>query len=160
MRQKKYQFKLNLNFEAVIKQCASAQNRKNEPESWISEKMIKAYTDLHRAGYAYSAETYHEDQLVGGLYGVCIGQIVSGESMFYLKSNASKFALISLMQYLALKNILWIDTQMITPIVHDLGGVEIARHDFLEKISTLQSRSSTASGSLFPTFNASKGQTS
>ena len=91
---------------------------------------------MHQEGYAYSIETYLEDRLVGGVYGVCINRFYSGESMFHLEENASKVALVSLLYLLKQRDIGWIDTQMVTPVVASLGAVEISRDVFLKMLNT------------------------
>ncbi|MDO9183806.1 MAG: leucyl/phenylalanyl-tRNA--protein transferase, partial [Bacteriovorax sp.] len=93
-----------------------------------------AYIKMHQLGYAYSIETYLEDRLVGGVYGVCINRFYSGESMFHLEENASKVALVSLLYSLKQRDIGWLDTQMVTPVVESLGGVEIPRDTFLKML--------------------------
>ena len=131
----------NQNFETVIMNCAIAK-RKDEDETWITDHLIQNYIDLHKAGYAYSAETYKIENdkkyLVGGVYGVCISNFFSGESMYYAEDNASKLALYTLMEKLNEKGISWLDTQMVTPIIKDLGGAEVSREDFLELIRKSQ----------------------
>jgi len=130
----KYQVKYNTNFEAVIRQCSGVQ-RTHEKSTWITEDIISAYIDFHKLGYAYSVEVYDQDRLVGGLYGVKINQYACGESMFHLEDNTSKLALIDLMQRLERFNIHWLDTQMITPVVEQLGGIYIPRNDFLKLLN-------------------------
>ena len=132
IKKKHFEFAINRNFKEVIYQCAHG--RPDQSATWITEALMDAYIKLHNRGYAYSAETYHNGKLCGGLYGFCNGHIISGESMFYHESNASKFALINLMKYLHSKGINWIDTQMITSVVKNLGGREIPRTDFLKKL--------------------------
>ena len=124
--------KFNKNFPEVIQRCALADNRKDQEGTWITPQIVKSYIDFHRAGHAFSVETYQEDRLIGGLYGVKIGHYIAGESMFYLKSNASKFAFYHLMENLKQEGIKWIDTQMVTPLTESLGAVEVPREDFLE----------------------------
>lgn len=126
----KYQVKFNTNFEQVIRHCSKVQ-RAHENSTWITEDIINAYIDFHRLGYAYSVEVYDQDRLVGGLYGVKINQYVCGESMFHLEDNTSKLALISLMFNLEKNNIHWLDTQMITPVVKQLGGIYMPRNQFI-----------------------------
>ena len=126
----KYQVKFNTNFEQVIRHCSKVQ-RAHENSTWITEDIINAYIDFHRLGYAYSVEVYDQDRLVGGLYGVKINQYVCGESMFHLEDNTSKLALISLMFNLEKNNIHWLDTQMITPVVEQLGGIYMPRNQFI-----------------------------
>jgi leucyl/phenylalanyl-tRNA--protein transferase len=131
LRKNPYEVKFNCNFEAVILNCARAK-RSDQNSTWITQEIIDAYIELHKQGYAYSIETYLEDRLVGGVYGVCINRFYSGESMFHLEDNASKVALVSLMYMLKQRDILWIDTQMVTPVVESMGGVEIPRETFLK----------------------------
>ncbi|MCP4911523.1 MAG: leucyl/phenylalanyl-tRNA--protein transferase [Oligoflexia bacterium] len=133
LKNSRFVFKLNENFERVIHNCAIAK-RKGQPDTWITDEVINSYISFHKAGFAYSAETYLDDQLVGGVYGVCINGFVSGESMFFKEDNASKFALIKLCQYLEKQGVKWLDTQMVTPIVESLGGGEISREDFLKRL--------------------------
>jgi leucyl/phenylalanyl-tRNA--protein transferase len=125
----------NTNFEAVIINCAMAK-RKDQDETWITDDIIGHYIDLHKSGYAYSVETYMDvdgnKSLVGGMYGVCISNFFSGESMYYKEDNASKLALYTLLKKLNSHGIKWIDTQMVTPVIKDLGGSEIQRKDFLQ----------------------------
>lgn len=132
IKKNKFSIKFNTNFEAVIENCSSLRNRKGQVSTWITDDLKQAFIDLYNAGYAYSIETYNnENQLVGGIYGVSIGSYISGESMFYLEDNASKVALFFLMKHLYKNGILWIDTQMLTQVVRDMGGKEIPREDFL-----------------------------
>ena len=128
-----YEVRFNTNFEAVIMNCARVV-RTDQSSTWITEEIINAYIDLHQNGFAYSVETYLNDRLVGGVYGVCINRFYSGESMFHLEDNASKVALVSLMYMLKQRDIGWIDTQMVTPVVKTLGGLEIEREIFLKML--------------------------
>lgn len=125
-----YEIRFNTNFEAVIMNCARVK-RNDQSSTWITDEIINAYIELHKLGYAYSVETYLDERLVGGVYGVCINRFYSGESMFHLEDNASKVALVSLMYLLKQRDIEWLDTQMVTPVVESLGGVEIPRKTFL-----------------------------
>lgn len=140
IKQQKFETKFNNDFESVIKKCATSKNRSEGEGTWITKQMIDAYIELFKAGYAFSTETYLNDQLVGGMYGVCLNGIVSGESMFYLEPNASKVALVHLMNKLHSIGIEWIDTQMITPVVESLGGKEIARAEFIAKLQQSSQR--------------------
>jgi leucyl/phenylalanyl-tRNA--protein transferase len=135
MNKHKYQIKYNTNFESVIRQCATVM-RVHEKSTWITEDIISAYIDFHKQGYAYSVEIYDIDRLVGGLYGVKLNQYICGESMFHLEDNTSKLAVIDLMQRLNRSNIHWLDTQMITPVVEQLGGIYIPRTEFLSLLKT------------------------
>ena len=94
--------------------------------------MIDAYIELHKAGYAHSIECWEDKELVGGIYGVSIGAMFAAESMFYLKPNASKLALYSLMQLLNNQGINWLDAQVINPFLSQLGFKEITRDNFMK----------------------------
>lgn len=133
LKKNPYEIKFNTNFEAVIMNCAQVK-RHDQASTWISQQIIDAYINLHQQGYAYSIETYLEERLVGGVYGVCINRFYSGESMFHLEENASKVALVSLLYLLKQRDIGWLDTQMVTPVVESLGGVEIPRDTFLKML--------------------------
>lgn len=132
IKQSKFKIKINSCFEDVIAMCSRAQNRHLQEGAWINNSIIDAYIDLYNNGFAYSFEIFFDDELVGGVYGVSIGRIISGESMFYTKSNASKIALIGLMHYLNDHGVRILDTQMVSPIVETLGGVNISREEFLK----------------------------
>jgi leucyl/phenylalanyl-tRNA--protein transferase len=134
LKKNPYEVKFNTNFEAVIMNCAQVK-RHDQNSTWINQEIIDAYIKMHQQGYAYSIETYLEDRLVGGVYGVCINRFYSGESMFHVEPNASKVALVSLMYLLKQRDIKWIDTQMVTPVVEGLGGVEIPRENFLKMMN-------------------------
>lgn len=119
---------VNKSFEQVSQLCADAPFR-NE-ETWIVPDMQQAYLALHQLGYAHSIEVWHENELVGGLYGVAINGFFSGESMFYCKANASKFALLALIQLIESSGITFIDCQIINPFLADMGAIEINRPIF------------------------------
>ena len=133
---KKNTFKVTFNqaFSQVIKLCAFSA-RKNQSSTWITSDIISGYEKLFKAELAYSVEVWSEDNLIAGLYGVCMGNFVSGESMFTKEDNASKFALYSLMIRLKEKKITWLDTQMVTSVVEGFGGMYISRPEFLQMIS-------------------------
>lgn len=132
----KIEVRFNTRFLEVIEACSSLENRKDQDATWITAEIVQAYISFHNAGYAYSAEAYNVETglLVGGVYGVIVGGYASGESMFYRESNASKIALVKLLQKLNEHGIDWLDTQMVTPVVSALGGKEISRHDFIKRI--------------------------
>ena len=133
LKQNKYSLQFNTKFEEVIANCSKVDNRKGQSGTWITKEVINAYIELHQAGHAYSVEVYNQDEaLVGGLYGVHINSFVSGESMFFKESNTSKVALVGLMEHLNSHGVSFLDTQMLTPVVENLGGKEIPRSDFLE----------------------------
>lgn len=133
LRKNPYEIRFNTNFEAVIMNCALVKRSDNQG-TWITQEIIDSYINLFKKGFAYSVETYENDQLVGGVYGVCINRFYSGESMFHKADNASKVALIALLYQLHQKGIGWIDTQMVTPVVEALGGIEIPRDTYLNML--------------------------
>jgi leucyl/phenylalanyl-tRNA--protein transferase len=124
----------NKAFSEVIHQCSTV-SRKNQSSTWITPEIIKSYEKLFQQGLAYSVEVWDEERLIAGLYGVCMGDFVSGESMFNLEDNGSKFALYELVKQLKSKNIKWIDTQMVTPVVEIFGGKYISRPNFLKLLT-------------------------
>lgn len=134
LRKAQYQITFNQAFDDVIILCAKT-NRKNQSSTWITSEIIQGYSKLFKEDLAYSVEVWKNQHLVAGLYGVCMGEFVSGESMFTLEDNASKYALHGLLMHLKDKNIKWIDTQMVTTVVEGFGGKYITRPEFLEMLS-------------------------
>ena len=131
IRENTFRLTQNTCFEAVMEACAQVE-RKGQRGTWITEKMKAAYLELFDKGYAKSYEVWENEQLVGGLYGVDLGHVFSGESMFSLKANASKFAFIQLAQELQKKEYKLIDCQVYTEHLESLGAEEIPRTEFLE----------------------------
>lgn len=125
-----FKIQFDTNFEAVIRNCAQIK-REDQDSSWITEKMIEAYIKLHELGFAHSVETYFEDKLVGGLYGVSMGKAFFGESMFHNKTDASKVALWHLVDRLLEWNFDFIDAQQETNHLKSLGAIVIKREKFL-----------------------------
>jgi leucyl/phenylalanyl-tRNA--protein transferase len=130
LNQDKYRVTFNQDFKGVMNRCAS-KSRKGQEGTWIMPEMTEAYTTLHHLGYAHSIEVSDEDGLVGGLYGIALGRIFFGESMFADKPNASKIGFISLAQHLASKGFLWIDCQQDTPHMRTLGAQLIEEKEFM-----------------------------
>ena len=130
LKKTKLQVTFNQAFKEVIRNCAVIL-RKDQPSTWITPDILNGYQKLFEAGLSYSVEVWNEERLVGGLYGVVMGDFVSGESMFMLEDNASKLALYGLIQHLKTKGINWLDTQMVTPVVEQFGGQYVDRDDFL-----------------------------
>ncbi|MDO6447005.1 leucyl/phenylalanyl-tRNA--protein transferase [Colwellia sp. 1_MG-2023] len=122
---------LNHAFEEVIELCADAPFRKEG--TWIVDEMVDAYINMHQHGLAHSIEVWSDTQLVGGLYGVAINGYFSGESMFYKQSNASKIALVYLVNLLKSENIKFLDCQMLNPFLADMGCYEISREAFIHQ---------------------------
>lgn len=126
---------VNFCFEKVMEHCSSV-SRNDQDGTWITKKMKDAYLELHRRGLAKSYEVWHNNELVGGLYGIDLGNVFCGESMFSLRSNASKFAFIKLAQELKEKNYILIDCQLYTEHLASLGAIEISRSEFIKKLKT------------------------
>ena len=131
-----FEFRTDTAFTQVISNCKTIARRGQE-STWITEEVKAAYTRLHVAGYAHSAETYLEGQLVGGLYGVRLGKVFFGESMFSKSSNASKYAFIRYVQQLRAEGVELIDCQVYTEHLESLGAKMIARLDFLSLLEKL-----------------------
>jgi leucyl/phenylalanyl-tRNA--protein transferase len=113
-----------------MRHCAAP--RKDDENTWISEEIIRAYSALHDMGYAHSVEAYENGQLAGGLYGVALGGAFFGESMFYLKPNASKVAFYYLIEQLKKQQFELLDTQFINDNVERYGAVEIPRDTYMQ----------------------------
>ena len=123
-----FEIRINQQFEQVMRFCALP--RKDDGGVWISEKMIKAFTQLHQHGFAHSVEAYQNNELVGGLYGVCIGGVFYGESMFSSVSNSSKVAFHYLIQILKTNGFLLLDSQFMNDNVKRYGAIEISKKEF------------------------------
>jgi leucyl/phenylalanyl-tRNA--protein transferase len=133
MKKLTFDIRFNHQFESIIQSCAEVR-RKNQSATWIHEDIIHSYIELFHRGHAYCVGVYDGADLVGGLYGTCFGEIISGESMFHLKPGASKFALVNLINKLKQKGIKWLDTQMETPLLKSFGGAAIPRVEFIKLI--------------------------
>lgn len=130
LRQQRFKITLDTNLDAVIRQCAEP--RQDAQGTWITQDMMTAYNRLHQLGYAHSVEAWQDDQLVGGLYGVALGQIFFGESMFSRVSNASKVAFVYLVRQLKEKSFQLIDCQVETAHLGSLGARNIPRQQFIQ----------------------------
>jgi len=136
LKKSPFTFRVNSNFTEVIKNCAKLTNRKNQQGTWITDEVISAYIEFHKAGFAQSFEVLNgNDELVGGLYGVLINKYFAGESMFYKETSASKFALIQTVQYLKMLEISWMDVQILNPSLATFGTKEISRDLFMKKLN-------------------------
>lgn len=124
-----FEIRINNDFEGVMRGCASP--RQGDENTWISEEIIQAYTELHRLGFAHSVEAYLENRLVGGLYGVAIGAAFFGESMFHSVSNASKVAFHYLIEILKRQGFELLDTQFINDNVRRFGAIEIPKGEYV-----------------------------
>ena len=127
---KVFEITFNTAFREVITNCQEVK-RSGQLGTWITDDMIEAYCKLHEAGMAQSVEVWENGQLVGGLYGIDLGHIFCGESMFSLRSNASKVAFVHLVQKLKGEKYSLLDCQVFNPHLESLGAVEIDRDDFL-----------------------------
>jgi len=134
LNQKVFEVTFDQNFSFVINQCAQVKRKTALTESWITDDFIQGYTNLHIAGYAHSVEVWKDGNIVGGLYGVCIGKCFSGESMFSNRSNASKYGFIVLAKKLQELNFAFIDCQVPNPHLHSLGAKDIDRKTFLAEL--------------------------
>ena len=130
-KQNKFQVTWDQNFEDVIKNCQKIE-RDDQPGTWITSKMLAAYIQLHKKGYAHSVEVWLDNELVGGLYGISLGKVFFGESMFAKVSNASKFGFISLVKQLIKKDFVLIDCQQETKHLESLGDSAIKRKEFID----------------------------
>jgi leucyl/phenylalanyl-tRNA--protein transferase len=128
-----FELRINTQFETVMRACAAP--RAYEQETWISEEIIQSYVELHAMGFAHSVEVYEQGELVGGLYGVHIGSVFFGESMFMKVSNASKVAFHHLIEILRANEFSLLDTQFMNDNVQRYGAIEIKRTQY-EKLLT------------------------
>jgi len=137
-RKNLFTFTIDSDFIGVIERCSRAV-RSGQSGTWITPDFIRAYTDLHNAGVAHSVEAWSADgRLVGGVYGVDAGGVFCGESMFHTETDASKLALLFLIDRLEARGATWIDAQVMTPHIKALGAKEIRRGEFLEKLRAIQ----------------------
>jgi leucyl/phenylalanyl-tRNA---protein transferase len=131
-----FEFRVDTNFKGVITNCKTI-SRRGQESTWITDEVRAAYTRLHQSGYAHSAEAYHEGELVGGLYGIRLGKVFFGESMFSTVSNASKYAFISYVHRLREEGVELIDCQVYTEHLESLGARMIPRGDFIPLLDAL-----------------------
>ena len=133
IRQGRFTVTKNQAFADVIKNCAApAPGRRGV---WITEEFIAGYTRLHLQGHAHSVECWRADELVGGIYGVAVGGLFAGESMFHRADNASKVALFHLVQHLRASGFVLFDLQMVTPATRPFGATEISRREYLQRLA-------------------------
>ena len=136
LRNGDYSVRLDTHFGAVITACATTR-REGQAGTWITPEIQAAYCKLHELGYAHSVETWVDDTLVGGLYGIAIGKMFYGESMFAHATNASKIAVAHLARFLAEQGFGLIDCQMNTAHLASLGAREIPRSEFIQRLQQL-----------------------
>lgn len=128
-RRGQFEIRVNTAFESVIRACAQ-----REEETWISEEIIAGYTRLHELGWAHSVESWREGELAGGLYGVAIGGAFFGESMFHRQTDASKIALVALVERMRERGFALLDIQFMTEHLARFGAVEIPRREYLRRL--------------------------
>ncbi len=133
LKQGKFQVTFDKAFEQVIKECANVRIEQGQ-ETWLTNEMISAYIELHKAGYAHSVEAWHQNKLAGGLYGIAMGQLFFGESMFTRITNGSKIAFVTLVKQLKKWNFKLIDCQVASHHLGHFGAEEIARKEFLKHL--------------------------
>lgn len=139
LRKNRWTVRADCQFNQVIKHCASI-SRNGQTATWISEELIVGFQELYDLGFAHSIEVYEDEQLVGGLYGLAIGQQFFAESMFSLKSQASALALYALSQTLAQWHWPWIDTQLENPHLSLLGGMPMSREHYMQVLQEQRSK--------------------
>lgn len=133
-----FRFTIDEDFRRVMEECSMAA-RTGQKGTWITPAFIETYTELHESGVAHSVEAWDENgNLAGGLYGVDAGGVFCGESMFYKQPNASKLALLFLIDHLQARGSTWLDAQVMTPHIKALGAKEVSRDDFLQKLCETQ----------------------
>jgi len=133
VRQKPFAIVVNRAFEQVIEACAEPRGEENQT-TWISEGIIAAYTELHEMGFAHSVEAWDGDRLVGGLYGVALGGLFAGESMFFRETDASKICLVHLAERLDERGFGLFDVQWVNPHLEQFGAYEIPREEYEDEL--------------------------
>lgn len=136
VRQQKFEVAFDRGFEAVMRACANDR----DDGTWISEEIIESYVALHRRGLAHSVEAWQNGALVGGLYGVHLGGAFFGESMFHTVTDASKVALVALVDRLQASGFTLLDTQWTTPHLEQFGAIEIPRDEYLARLAAAMGR--------------------
>ena len=134
-----FTYSIDRAFGEVVTACAET-SRGDDEGTWISPEIIAAYTDFHRTGDAHSVEVWSDGALVGGLYGIDAGGAFTGESMFHRATDASKLALLFLIEHLRARGAAWLDCQVMTPHMKAMGAREITRARFLDMLAEAQSR--------------------
>jgi leucyl/phenylalanyl-tRNA--protein transferase len=145
-----FEFRMNTSFPDVIRACMQTE-RPGQDGTWITPDVAHAYTTLHQQGYAHCAEAWQDGRLVGGLYGVWLGKVFFGESMFSHISNASKFAFINWVQHLRQQDVQLVDCQVYTAHLESLGARMMPRQVFIEMVETL-------AGKYSPTLTLPRGE--
>lgn len=132
MKKRPFQIKLNHAFTEVMQACA--QPAPDRDSTWISKEIVATYTQLHQLGFAHSVEAWQEDKLVGGLYGVAVGGLFAGESMFSHVTDSSKVALVHLIRHLQHQNFTLLDIQFMTPHLRRFGAIEVSSAQYKRRL--------------------------
>jgi leucyl/phenylalanyl-tRNA---protein transferase len=132
IRQNTFEIRMDTQFQRVMERCAEP--RSTQDKTWINPELIRLYTVLHYYGYAHSVETWHDGKLVGGVYGVNVGGLFAGESMFSRVRDASKVALVALVDRLNTKGFTLFDVQFTTEHLKRFGALEISKEDYKERL--------------------------
>ena len=148
LNRQRYRVTLDRDFERVMRGCQSAP--RDGGGTWISEDIVQAYLELYKLGVAHSVETWQDDELVGGLYGVSLGRMFFGESMFSTATNASKVAFIKLVRWLALRGFGPVDCQIMNPHLKSLGAQSWPRDEFQAELQRFLHSGPTLKGSWTP----------
>lgn len=136
VRRGTFRIEIDTAFEAVIRACAEAERDREDPGTWINEEIIVSYKALHARGLAHSVEAWRDDRLVGGLYGVALRGAFFGESMFHRETDASKVALVALVERLRGGGYVLLDTQWVTEHLEQFGAIEVPREQYLKQLET------------------------
>ena len=134
MRSGRFRVEIDSRFEEVMRACAETERKEEDAGTWISEEIVASYRELHRLGFAHSVETWLDDRLAGGLYGVALGGAFFGESMFHHVTDASKVALSALVERLRTRGFRLLDVQWVTPHLEQFGAIEIPRDLYLRRL--------------------------
>ncbi len=133
-RQRRFEIVVDRAFADVMHACAEIDRDPDDPGTWITQEIIDSYVKLHGQGLAHSVEAWRDGQLAGGLYGVALGGAFFGESMFHRETDASKIALLALVERLRGRGFQLLDTQWVTPHLEQFGAVEIPRKEYLRQL--------------------------
>ena len=135
LRRSPFRVEVDLAFAEVMRACAEADRDGGDGGTWISAEIVDSYCELHALGYAHSVEVRDAGRLVGGLYGVALGGAFFGESMFHTATDASKMALVALVERLRARGFTLLDTQWVTPHLEQFGAIEIPRPQYLQRLA-------------------------
>jgi leucyl/phenylalanyl-tRNA--protein transferase len=134
VRSGRFRIAIDRAFDEVIRACAASTRGEREGGTWIDATIVASYVALHRIGRAHSVEVWQDDTLVGGLYGVALGGAFFGESMFHRVTDASKVALVALVEHMRARQFTLLDVQWVTEHLRQFGAVEVARRDYLRML--------------------------